>query len=392
VRGPSTIVVGAGVFGAAAALELRRRGHAVWLLDPAPLPNPRGATADVSKFVRMDYGADDLYTDLAEESLARWDAWNARAGERLYVESGLAVMRRDAMGPGGFEYESFVRLERRGVAVRRMSPEALARRFPAWTAERYADGYFNPRAGWAASALALSRLLDEARAAGVDIREGARLTGFLERGSRVAGVRTVPDGELEADHVVVAAGAWTPQLVPHLADRLWVSAQPICYFRVAEPAEFQPPRFSCWTADISRTGWYGFPALDDGTVKVANHGPGRRVDPDGSREVAVEDVERCRAFLSETFPGLAGAPLVASRTCLYCDSWDGNFYVDHDPDRPGLVVAAGDSGHGFKFAPVLGELIADVLERRPNRYAARFAWRELGPLSAEDARYTGGSR
>jgi glycine/D-amino acid oxidase-like deaminating enzyme len=103
-------------------------------------------------------------------------------------------------------------------------------------------------------------------------------------------------------------------------------------------------------------------------------------------------VERCRAFLAETFPGLAGAPLVAARTCLYCDSWDGNFYVDHDPDRPGLVVAAGDSGHGFKFAPVLGEVIADVVERRPNRYATRFVWRERGASAAEDARYTGDDR
>jgi glycine/D-amino acid oxidase-like deaminating enzyme len=392
VREPSTIVVGAGVFGAAAALELRRRGHAVSLLDPGPLPNPRGATADISKFVRMDYGADDLYTDLADESLARWDAWNARAAERLYVESGLAVMRRDAMSPGGFEHESFVRLERRGVAVRRMGPEELARRFPAWAAERYADGYFNPRAGWAASTVALSRLLDEARATGVDLREGARVAGLLERGPHVAGIRTVDGVELDADTVVVAAGAWTPKLLPHLTDRMWVSAQPIFYFRVAEPTEYQPPRFSCWTADISRTGWYGFPALDDGTVKVANHGPGRPVDPDGSRAVADEEVERCRAFLAETFPGLAGAPLVAARTCLYCDSWDGNFYVDHDPDRPGLVVAAGDSGHGFKFAPVLGEVIADVVERRPNRYATRFVWRERGASAAEDARYTGDDR
>ncbi len=388
----TAIIVGAGVFGAAAALELRRRGYVVTLLDPGPLPNPRGATADISKFVRMDYGADDLYTDLAEESLARWDDWNARSGERLYVESGLTVLRRDAMAPGGFEYESFTRLERRGVAVGRLGPDELAGRLPAWAAERYADGYFNPRAGWAASARALASLLGDARAAGVEVREGARVAGLLERGSRVAGVRLLDGVDLAADWVVVAAGAWTPTLLPHMADRLWVSAQPIFYFRVAEPARYRPPRFSCWTADISRTGWYGFPALDDGTLKVANHGPGRRVDPDGSREVSDEEVERCRAFLGESLPGLADAPLVASRACLYCDSWDGNFYIDHDPDRHGLVVAAGDSGHGFKFAPVLGELIADVVARRPNRVAARFAWRERGPSAAEDARFTGGER
>ena len=387
--GPRTIVVGAGAFGVAAALELARRGHAVSVFDPGPLPNPRGASADISKFVRMDYGADDLYTDLGFEALERWDDWNERFGERLYVESGLVVMGREAMRPGTFEYESFVRLERRGVAVRRLGSDDLAARFPAWASARYPDGYFNPRAGWAASGRAVSRMVDAARAAGVAIHEGARLAGLLERGSRVAGVRTSDGAAHEADNVLIAAGAWTPSLLPHLGDRLWVSAQPIFYFRVDDPGPFQPPRFACWTADISHTGWYGFPALDDGTVKVANHGPGLRVDPDGPRDVDAEAVERCRAFLAESFPSLAGAPLLEARLCLYCDSWDGNFYVDHDPDRPGLVVAAGDSGHGFKFAPVLGEIVADAVERRPNRYGERFAWRERGDLSAEDARYTG---
>src|SRR5262245_1742209 len=191
----------------------------------------------------MDYGADDLYTEMAAESLVRWDAWNARAGERLYVESGMAVMRRDRMQPGGFEYESYIRLERRGIAVERLDSEALARRFPAWASERYADGYFNPRAGWAASERALARLVDEARVAGVEVYESARVARLLERGARVCGVRTVEGVELEAETIVVAAGAWTPALVPHLADRIWATAHPIFYLQVVDPAVYQPPRF-----------------------------------------------------------------------------------------------------------------------------------------------------
>jgi glycine/D-amino acid oxidase-like deaminating enzyme len=110
------------------------------------------------------------------------------------------------------------------------------------------------------------------------------------------------------------------------------------------------------------------------------------VAPDDPRTIAPDDEEKFREFLRGTFPRLAGAPLVGSRLCLYCDSWDGNFYIDHDPDRPGLVVAAGGSGHGFKFAPVLGAIIADVVERRANPFASRFAWRERGKLATEAAR------
>jgi glycine/D-amino acid oxidase-like deaminating enzyme len=167
---------------------------------------------------------------------------------------------------------------------------------------------------------------------------------------------------------------------------MWATGQPVLHFRPPHPAEYQPPRFVPWAADITRTGWYGFPAQADGTLKVANHGPGRRIHPDEPRTLAPGDEAQCREFFRDTFPGLADAPLIGSRLCLYCDTWDGNLWIDHDPQRPGLVVAAGDSGHGFKFAPVLGRLIADVLERKPNPYAARFAWRPRGELTTEDAR------
>jgi sarcosine oxidase / L-pipecolate oxidase len=96
--------------------------------------------------------------------------------------------------------------------------------------------------------------------------------------------------------------------------------------------------------------------------------------------------ERFRAFLRESFPGLASAPVAATRICLYCDTFDGNFWIARDPERPRLVVAAGDSGHAFKFTPVLGELIADAVECRENPWLGRFAWREPAAAGREGAR------
>jgi glycine/D-amino acid oxidase-like deaminating enzyme len=95
-----------------------------------------------------------------------------------------------------------------------------------------------------------------------------------------------------------------------------------------------------------------------------------------------------RAFFRRSLPALAEAPMTSNRLCMYCDTWDGDFWIDYDPDREGLLVAAGGSGHGFKFAPMLGPIIADVLERKPNDFAHRFRWRRRGELKTEGARYS----
>jgi glycine/D-amino acid oxidase-like deaminating enzyme len=385
----SVIVVGAGICGVTSALELRRRGYRVSLFDPGPLPHPNASSTDISKMVRMDYGSDELYMALMEETFPRWEAWNAQWGEALYHQDGFLIMTRSPMQPSGFEYDSYTLLQKRGHHPERLNSAALKERFPAWNAANYPDGYYNRRAGWAESGKVVSRLLQTAQAEGIQLHQGKTFARLLERGSRVTGI-TLADGETHhADFVVIAAGAWTPTLLPDLSDLMWATGQPVLHFKPAHPAEYRPPRFVPWAADISNTGWYGFPANADGIVKIANHGIGRRMSPDEPRVVGANEEARFREFLRSTFPGLADAPVVGTRLCLYCDTWDGNFWIDHDPNRPGLIVAAGDSGHGFKFAPSLGRLVADVLERKPNPYAARFAWRQRGELTTEDARYGG---
>jgi glycine/D-amino acid oxidase-like deaminating enzyme len=382
------IVVGAGAFGASAALELRRRGLRVTLIDPGPLPHSLAASTDISKVIRMDYGADEFYMDLMEQALLGWDAWNAAWEQPLYHQTGVLFLAAGPLAEGQYEGDSYALLQRRGHAPQRTSGRNLSGRFPAWNANAYPDGYFNPRGGWAESGEVVARLIAEAKLLGVAVGAGDPVVQLLEQGGRITGVRTAGGKEHHAEWVVLAAGAWSPYLLPELAEYMWVVGQPVLHFQVDDPEAFQPPRFVVWTADIANSGWYGFPALADGTLKIANHGPGRPIHPDAPRQVAPEEELRFRQFLRLALPGVAEAPVIATRLCLYCDTWDGDFWIDRHPTRPGLVVATGGSGHGFKFAPVLGPLIADVVEGKPNRFAARFAWRSRGQTRTEEARYT----
>src|SRR5262249_29456692 len=160
-------IVGAGIFGVTAALQLRRRGHAVSLFDPGPLPHPLAESTDISKIVRLDYGADELYMALMESALEGWRRWNRAWREPLFHEVGVAFFTRSPMSPGGFERESHELLLRRGHRPERLDAAAIHARFPAWRAGSYVDGYFNPEGGYAESGRVVERLLREAEAAGV---------------------------------------------------------------------------------------------------------------------------------------------------------------------------------------------------------------------------------
>ena len=198
---------------------------------------------------------------------------------------------------------------------------------------------------------------------------------MIEENHHVRGVRTRAGDILHAEHVVIASGAWTVLLVRDLAPILKITGHPVFHLKPANPDLFTPPHFVTFTADVGQTGWYGFPLHPrEQVVKIANHGARQVLHPEyDERIVTGSDVEQLRTFLAATFPALSDAPLVATRRCLYVDTPDGNFWIDRHPQYIGLTVASGDSGHGFKFAPILGELIADAIEGKLNPWLQNFA-------------------
>lgn len=390
------IVVGAGINGVTASLELTRRGHKVALIDPGPLPHPLAASTDISKAVRAAYGTDEDYAELMERSIPRWRQWNDEFGE-FFHETGFLCMRTRPLREGDYEFESLTTLKHRSQRVARVTSAQLKERFPAWNADFYVDGFFEHEAGYVESGRVVSVLIEQAKRAGVELREGCRFVQLAEKTGHVYGVildeveesrgRTVPVAQwdpstvlrmtrISADCVVMTTGAWTPYLLPFTQKFFRTTGQPVFHLQPDNPELFAPERFPVFGADVSTTGYYGFPLNRDGVVKIANHGIGREMSPDSAeRVVTKEDEKNLREFLKATFPALANAPIVYTRICLYCDTHDGHFWIARDPERDGLVVGAGDNGHGFKFAPILGELIADAVEEKPNRFLEKFRWR-----------------
>ena len=370
------VVVGAGINGLTAAIELKRRGHQVTLVDPGPVPHPLAASTDISKAVRTAYGPDEDYSALAEQSIALWRQWNAEFGVKLYHEVGMMFVRREPMEPHHFEYQSLTTLQRRGRSVERLNSSSLRDRFPAWSGKEYRDGILEREAGYVESSNVIATLAKQARTVGVELPERARVIALDEDDNRVNGVVLENDERIAADTTLIAAGAWTPFLLPFTQAFFRSTGHPVFHLKPANPEMFKPECFPIFGADISGTGYYGFPLNGAGVVKIANHGPGREMSPDSTERVVTrEEEEQLREFVSETFPALTDAPIVYTRICLYCDTADGHFWIAPDPQRPGLVIAAGDCGHGFKFAPVLGGLISDAVEERDNRLLHKFRWR-----------------
>ncbi len=390
----TALVVGAGIFGAAAALELARRGHSVTLLDPGPLPHPLAASTDISKVLRMEYGTDETYMSMMEEAFDGWRSWSRRWRSRrepdLYHETGVLMVCRSPMEPGGFEYESWKMLTARGHEPERVDAGAMRDRFPAWNADVYVDGFFHALGGYAESGAVVKWLVDEAERAGVTLRAGSRVSGMLEGHGRIGGVRLENGEALEAKETLVAAGAWTGKLLG-FEHEIRATGHPVLHFRPRDPSLFAPQRFPVFTADVARTGLYGFPVNRDGVVKVALHDEGVAIDPDAPRTVSPPQEARMRELLADTLPALSDAEVVYRRLCLYADTQDEDFWIAHDPEREGLTVASGGSGHGFKFAPVLGPLIADTVEGKDHPLAGKFRWRPEIRLDKgkEAARYHG---
>jgi len=321
---------------------------------------------------------------MMEVAIDRWEKYNKYLGETVYHGTGVLCLKQSKIEEGSFEWNTQKLLRSRGHKIETITPELLKKRYPMWNSKLYVDGHFNPRGGYAESGRVVQLMAKKAAEYGVVVKDEEARQILIENGKAI-GVLTMPGNKLLADITVVSAGAWTPTLIPHLREMMVPNGQIIFHFMPEKPKDFAPEVFPTYFADINKTGFYGFPAHpSDGRVKLGHHSTGVNmtdITPAGisnSLQLKKEQAERTyRKFILQTFPKLGDSPTIFSRLCLYCDTFDGDFVIDYDPYVKNLVIAAGGSGHGFKFGPVLGDLIADVVERKPNRWAKKFRYRPV---------------
>jgi sarcosine oxidase len=359
----SAIVVGAGIFGGSLAHELVERSWDVTLVDRYPPGHVRAASSGESRLIRAAHGSDGWYVRSARRAWERWRVLEEETGAALLVACGVVWLARTE---AGWEADSERVLRAEGVPTERLTPAEAASLFPSFAGDDIAFALFEPEAGVLRARDATRALVELARAKGVR---------FVGGEARPAGEGVAVGGEqLSADVVVWACGAWLAGLFPEHA-RLRVTRQEVLHF--GAPIEWSTPPVPAWVD--YEAAFYGVGDLDGRGVKVCPDREGPEFDPDRDDRTPSDQAARdARAYLGRRFPAMADAPLVFSRVCPYSLTADTNFLIARHPDRDGVWLLGGGSGHGFKHGPALAEYVADLLESggEPDE---RFGLGERGP-------------
>jgi len=350
-------VVGLGAIGSAALRVLAKRGVRVLGIERFALGHDQGSSHGESRIIRLGYFEHPSYVPLLRRTYALWRELEAEAKTKLLHITGIAEM-----GPPDSDVVAGTLAASRlhDLPHEVLSAKEAMTRFPAF---RLPDAHIEIGVKGADAArveAAMAALIGQAEVAGAEVwveTDVQAVTPTVD-GVRVATSR----GDVEAKSVIVAAGPWTSRLVLGLP--LHVTRQVMTWFTRREPAPFKIGRFPVFLMRTSHGNHYGFPSIDGATVKIAKHHHlDEIVDPETvDRAVSAKDEAAIRAAVTAHIPAADG-PLAQAKTCLYTMTPDEDFIIDRLPGLPDVVVASPCSGHGFKFAPVIGEIVADLVTR-----------------------------
>ena len=348
------IVVGLGAIGSAALRVLAKRGVRVLGVERHALGHERGSSHGETRMIRLGYFEHPSYVPLLRRTYALWRELEGEAKTKLLHITGIAEIG----APDSDVVTGTLAASRlHALPHEVLSATDAMRRFPAFHLPEDFVCVFQPDGGFIAVEAAMAAMIDQARAAGAEVWSDTAVQSVK---STNGGVRVeTSQGPVEARTVVVAAGPWIGQLVPRLPLR--VTRQVMTWFRPREASLFEPGRFPVFLLSSRYGAHYGFPSVGGGLVKIAKHHHlDETADPDRvERAVSDKDEAAIRAALTAHVPAADG-PLALAKTCLYTMTPDHDFIVDRMPDAPNVVVASVCSGHGFKFAPVMGDILADL--------------------------------
>jgi len=345
------IVAGLGAHGSAAAYQLAKRGQSVLGFDRFARGHTLASFGGLSRIIRLSYYEHPSYVPLLKRAWDLWRELERDSGETLLAQTGGLYM-----GPpdGELLAGSLASARTHRLAHEVLDNAELRRRYPVFEIDRDWIGVLDTQAGWLAPERSVETHLRLAERHGATLRFSEPIDRWERAGDdvRVTSAR----GSYRARHLVITAGAWLPRLLPHLGPHLWVERNVLFWFEPrGERDAFA--KLPVYIVEDSDRLYYGFPYDPSSGLKVAGLHFGDRVDPDTvDRDPSPTDEERVRSWLRRRMP-LANGERRRAQVCLYTNSPDGHFIIDRDGP---VTYASACSGHGFKFASAVGEILADL--------------------------------
>lgn len=351
------IVIGGGTMGTATGWALAKAGHSVIVIEQFEHVHSLGSHGGKTRIFRHNYAEGEQYVPWTLEADLLWSELQERhAGEAfMHRCGGLDISTPD----GARAQEAMHSAQRYDLDYELLSGDEINARYPAWNLPDDWTGCLDPTAGFLVVPPALKAMAREMVAAGGVLRPGEKVLDWSEDGD---GVHVATDRDTyTGDRLVIAGGAWNGKLMGDLGLPLEVRRKPVFWFEPDDPALYGPERFPVFVVDLGSDEFYGLPVWGDPGLKCGIHSGGNVVNPDAiDREVHDEDLlPAYRAFLAERFRGL-NATVLESTVCMYTMTPDEHFLIDRYPGKERVIYAAGFSGHGFKFAPVVGEYLASL--------------------------------
>lgn len=354
-------VIGLGAMGSAAAYHLARRGLNVLGIDRFHPPHSWGSSHGETRVIREAYFEHPSYVPLVQRAYELWAELEEEAQERLYLKTGgVMIGARESTVVNG----AIASAGRHQLEHEVLSCGAIRERFPGLQPEPEMLGVLEPRAGILYPEKCVAAHLRLAGILGAELRVNERVVSWEESGDGV-NIRT-ESGEYSARKLILSAGPWIAELLEELKAVVRIERQVLLWFEALDPTVFTPDRFPIhlWEYEPEKM-FYGFPDLGSG-VKVAFHHQGEWTSAEAvNRTVTKADIAAMRELLARYLPK-ANGHFLRGTVCLYTNTPDGHFILDRHPRSERVLVASPCSGHGFKFASAIGEVLAEwVLEGKP---------------------------
>jgi monomeric sarcosine oxidase len=383
------VIVGAGIVGLSTAYALLKQGMKnVTVLEQAEVDHRRATSHGSSRLLRFEYGANMLYSEMVQLSLQRWLSLERASQRTLYTETGVFVLGKEEDIATRASYHVLREL---GLSIERLSQNQVTKRFPQFVTYNHDLFTYNPNAGMLYASHCLQALKDLIIGMDGTILENHAVERIsYDTPRRPLQVHLANGTTMTADHLILATGPWVHRLLDALHLPVRATRQYLLYFANLPVAAFSQPLFPAFIAD----DLYGFPLHSSGSgqgpgwLKAASHLFGTEINPEEDPEVEENIIAQVVQKLHNLIPALNETNLVKVDRCMYDVSQDEDFILDHHPHDKRIVFASGLTGHGFKFGPILGEILCSLVrETQPpvplERFRlARFAPRWLAQTSS----------